>query len=131
MKLWGDKLVTSDRTIIYLASEPNYHTTKWFAENLLALKINKTKVTMKKPVFVGLLIPDLSKIAQYKYRYNYTKPEYGDNTKLCFTDTDSFILKNKIRRYLWRPCGDLMLRRDSIHQIMKLLDHYPLGKIKN
>ena len=39
-----------------LASEPNYHTTKWFSEKLLAIEMKKTKVKMNKPVYLGLSI---------------------------------------------------------------------------
>ena len=28
----------------------------------------------------------------YKFWYAYFKPKYGDRTKLCYTDTDSFII---------------------------------------
>ena len=35
-------------------SEPNYHTTKWFSENLLAIEIKKEKLKMNKPVYLGL-----------------------------------------------------------------------------
>ena len=35
-------------------SEPNYHTRKWFSENLLAIEMKKTKVKMNKPVYLGL-----------------------------------------------------------------------------
>ena len=35
------KLVTTDRRRNYLVSEPNYHTTKFFTENLLAIEMKK------------------------------------------------------------------------------------------
>ena len=38
------KLVTTDKRRNQLVSEPNYHTTKWFSENLLAIEIKKTKI---------------------------------------------------------------------------------------
>ena len=57
--------------------------------------MNKTNVTMNKPVYLGLLILDLSKIAMYEYWYDYAKPKYRDNAKLCYMDTDNFILKVK------------------------------------
>ena len=39
IKKQGDiKLVTTDKRRNQLVSEPNYHTTKWFSENLLELK---------------------------------------------------------------------------------------------
>ena len=37
------KLVTTDEKRNKLVSEPNYHTTKGFSENLLAIKMKKTK----------------------------------------------------------------------------------------
>ena len=40
------KLVTSDKKRNQLASEPNYHTTKYFLENLMAIEMKKTKVKM-------------------------------------------------------------------------------------
>ena len=37
------KLVTTERRWNYLASEPNFHTTKFFTENLLAIEMKKLK----------------------------------------------------------------------------------------
>ena len=37
------KLVTTKRKRNYLVSEPNYHTTKFFTEHLLAMEIKKKK----------------------------------------------------------------------------------------
>ena len=84
------KLVTTDVKINKLVSEPNYHTTKRFSKNLLAIEMKNIKVEMKKPVYVGIL--DISKTLMYKFSYDYIKPKYEDRTKLCYTDTDSFII---------------------------------------
>ena len=54
------KLVIRERKRNYLVSEPNYHTIKFFADNLLAIKMRKTQILMIKPVYLGLLILDLS-----------------------------------------------------------------------
>ena len=45
------KLVTTDEKINKLVSEPNYHTTKRFSENLLAVEMKKAKVKMNKPAY--------------------------------------------------------------------------------
>ena len=47
------KIVTAERRRDYLVSETNYHTTKLFIENLLAIEMRKTQVLMKKPVYLG------------------------------------------------------------------------------
>ena len=43
-KLRNIRLVTTDKRRSYLVSKPNYHTTKRFSENLLAMEVNKIKV---------------------------------------------------------------------------------------
>ena len=55
------KLVTTERRKNYLVSEPNYHTAKFFTENLLAIEMNKTQILMNKFVYLGLLLLYLSK----------------------------------------------------------------------
>ena len=55
------KLVTKEMIINYLVSEPNYHTTKFFPQNLLAIEIRKTQILMNKSVYIGSSILDLSK----------------------------------------------------------------------
>ena len=86
------KLVTTEEQRSKLVSEPNYHTTKYFTENLLEIEMKKTKVTMNKPLYLGMTILDISKTLMYKFWYDYIKPKYGDRAKLCYTDTDSFII---------------------------------------
>ena len=48
------KLVTTNEQRNKLVSEPNYHTTKHFSENLLPIETKKTEVTMNKPVYLGM-----------------------------------------------------------------------------
>ena len=93
-KHWDIKLVTTERRRNYLVSEPNNHTTKFFTENLLAIEIKKPEILMDKPLYFRLSILELSKILMYEFSYDYVKPKYGDKTKLCYMDTDSFIVYN-------------------------------------
>ena len=44
------KVVTSERRINYLLSEPNYHTTNYSTEKSLATEMRKTQILMNKPV---------------------------------------------------------------------------------
>ena len=86
------KLVTTERRINYLVSEPNYHTTKFFTENVFAIEMRKTEILISKPLYLGLSISNLSKAVMYQFWYNYVKPKYGENTKICYMDTDRFIV---------------------------------------
>ena len=89
------KLVTTERRRCYLVSEPNYLTTKFFTENLLAIEMKKTQILMNKPDYIELSILDLTKTVMYEFWYDYLKPKYGENVKLCYMETDSVIVYAK------------------------------------
>ena len=55
-------------------------------------KKKKTEILMNKPVHLGLSILELSKILMHEFWYDYVKPKYGEKAKLCYMDTDSFIV---------------------------------------
>ena len=90
------KLVTTEKRRNYLVSEPNCHSTKFFAKNLLAIEMRKTQIFMNKPVYLDLSILELSKIVMYEFWYEYVVPKYGENAKLCYMDTNSFIVYLKM-----------------------------------
>ena len=54
--------------------------------------MKKTKVKMNKPIYLGMSILDISKTLMYKFWYDYIKPKYEDRAKLCYADTDDFII---------------------------------------
>ena len=56
------KLVTTDKKRSKLVSEPNYHTINYISEDLSITEMNKTKVKVNKPIYVGLSILEISKI---------------------------------------------------------------------
>ena len=58
----------------YLVSQLNYHTTKWFTENLSVIEINKAKVKTNKPIFFRLPILEFWKRVTHEFWYNYIKP---------------------------------------------------------
>ena len=47
---------------------------------------------MNKPVYLGIPILDISKTLMYEFWYDYVKPKYKDKAKLCYMDTDSFVI---------------------------------------
>ena len=61
------KLIIIDKRRNELASKLNYQTTKYFPENLLAIEMKETKVKMNKPVYIGMLILDISKSLMYEF----------------------------------------------------------------
>ena len=75
------KLVATDKKRDKLVSEPNYHTTKSFSENLLATEMNKPKLNMNNPLYLGMSILDFTKARMYGFWNDSNKPnmETGQN----------------------------------------------------
>ena len=89
------KLFTTDNRRNKLASEPNCQSTKYISKDLLVMEMRKTEVTMNKPIYLGQEILDLSKTLMYEFWYDYIKPKFGDKARLCYIDTDSFVMHIK------------------------------------
>ena len=89
------KIVTTNKQRNKFASEPNYNTTKYISKYLLIMEMKNVEVKMNKPVYLGQAILDISKTLMYEFWYHYIKPKYRDNARLCYMDTDSFIINIK------------------------------------
>ena len=107
------KLVTIDKKRSKLVSKPNYHTMNCISENLSIIEMKKTKVKMNKPIYLGLSILDISKLLMYEFWYDYMKPKYSDNVKLCYMDTDSFIINIKTEDFYKDIANDVEKRFDT------------------
>ena len=101
------RLVTSEKGGKRLVSEPNYHSCKKSSDYLMAIEMKKTRVKMNKPLYLGMSILDISKILMYEFWYNYIRPKYGDKGKLCYTDTDSFIIYIKAEDFFEEISNDV------------------------
>ena len=123
------KLVTTDKKKRNkLVSELNYHTMNYISEDLSIIEMNKTKVKMNKPIFLGLSILDISKILMYEFWYDYMKPKYGNDVKLCYMDTDSFVMNIKTEDFYKDIANDVEKRFDtSNYEVNRAL---PTGKNK-
>ena len=58
----------------------------------MAIEVKKTHVKMTKPLYLGMSILDISKTLMYEFWYDYIKPKYKEKAKLCYMDTDSFVI---------------------------------------
>ena len=64
-----------------------------------SVEMCKAEAKMDKPVYLGLSLLNISKIAMHEYSHEYIKPKYEDNAKLCYMDTDNFIVHVKTRNF--------------------------------
>ena len=107
------KLVRVDKKKNKLVSEPNYHTMKLIDDNLAIIEMRKVKVKMNKPIYLGLSILELSKITVYEYWYDYVKVKFEDRVKLCYMDTDSFVLNVRTEDFYKDISEDVKDRFDT------------------
>ena len=100
----------------------------YISEDLPIIEMNKTRVKMNKPIYLGLSILDISKILMYEFWYDYMKPKYGNDVKLCYMDTDSFIMNIKTEDFYKDIANDVEKRFDtSNYEVNRPL---PTGKNK-
>ena len=73
---------------------------------------------MNKPIYLGLSILEISKILMYEFWYDYMKPKYDNDVKLCYMDTDSFIMNIKTNDFYEDMANDVENRFDtSNHEV--------------
>ena len=122
------KLVTTDKRRSKLVSEPNYQTVNLISEDLSIIEMKKTKVKINKPIYLGLSILEISKTLMYKFWYDYMKPKYANNVKLCYMEMDSFIMNIKTNDFYKDISNDVENRFDtSNYEVNRPL---PTGKNK-
>ena len=62
--------------------------------NRLALVESKPiKTVFNKPIYMGAVILETSKLHMYEFWYNHLKVKYGDKIQLIYADTDSFVIE--------------------------------------
>ena len=124
------KLVTTDKRRSILASEPNYHSSKCISKDLMIMEMKKVEVKMNKTIYLGQAILDISKTLMYKFWYNYIKPKYGDKSRLCYMDTDSFVIYIKTEDFYKDIANDVERWFDTSKCDKKGERPLPIGKNK-
>ena len=120
------KLVTTEKRIKYLVSEPNYQTSKFFIETLLTTEMKKSQIHINQPVCLSLSILKLSKTKKYECLCDHVKPKYGEKARLYQMDTNSFIAyikTNDIYKYIGEDVETMFVT--SSYEL-----HRPLSKSK-
>ena len=124
------KLVTSHKRRSILVSEPNYHTSKHMSEDLMIIEMKKVEVKMNKPIYLGQAILDISKTLMYEFWYDYIKPKYEDKARLCYMDTDSFVMHIKTEDFYKDIADDVERWFDTSNYDEKVERPLPIGKNK-
>ena len=66
----------------------------------------------------------------YKFWYDYIKPKYADNARLCYTDTDNSIISIKTEDFYKDISNDVKEQYDTSKQDENDKRPFPTGKNK-
>ena len=85
---------TNEKDFLKYVSRATYIGYRKFGKDLVAIHEKKELLTLNKPIYVGNAILELSKLAMYKFYYDFVKKKCK-NPKLLFTDTDSLCIETE------------------------------------
>ncbi|KAF4529783.1 hypothetical protein B566_EDAN018051 [Ephemera danica] len=85
------EIVTEKPRLRKMIRSPFFQSRVIYNENLCAVRSQRKKVVMNKPIYVGMSILDISKVLMYEFHYDKMKPIFGDSLSLLYMDTDSYI----------------------------------------
>ena len=125
------KLLTTDKRRSILASEPKYHLSQRISNDLMIIEMRKVEGKMNKQIYLGQAILDISKILIQEFWYDYIKPKYGDKARLCYMDTDTFVIYIKTENFCKGIADDVERWFDTSNYDEKDERPLPIGKQKS
>ena len=87
------RLINNEKDFLKYTSRPTHIIHKIFGKNYAAIHEIKPVLTLKKPIYVGFTVLELSKWLMYDFHYSFIKKHF--DAELMFTDTDRFTCKIK------------------------------------
>lgn len=91
-------------------------------DKMILLETAYDEVMLARPIIVGQAILDISKWLMYSFHYEIMKPYWGDNIKLCYSDTDSFTYHITLRDRPWH---------EELYQMQRLYDCFDLSELQD
>ena len=92
--------------------------------------MKKTQLKLDKPIYLGASILDISKTLMYDFHYDYVKKNYGQKSKLLFTDTDSLCYEIQTEDFYKDISGDVERVFDTSNYSKDHPSKIPTGKNK-
>lgn len=93
VNVWSDNNNTTNKLCgaEKYVSAPNFKSLSIISESLVAIQMQQTKVILDRPIYVGFAILEIAKSHLYRFHYSIMQRIYGNNIRLCYTDTDSLL----------------------------------------
>ena len=104
----------TEEKYLHTVMKPNFKSGVRFDENLMGCEMGKIKVVMRKPIYLGQAILDLSNIIMYKFHHDYMVPKYDlEKLKLCYMDKDFLVYHIKTKDFYADIMDDVQMRFDT------------------
>ena len=88
------KLINNDpEKFLELMKQPNFQNAYQISNRLALVESKPIKTVFNKPIYMGDVILETSKLHMYEFWYDYLKEKYNDKIQLIYTDTDSFVIE--------------------------------------
>ena len=88
------KLINNDpEKLLKLIKEPNFEHIHKISDKQVLVQSKPVKTKFNRPIYLGSVIIETSKLHMYKFWYDYLKVKYGNNVNLIYKDTNLFILE--------------------------------------
>ena len=86
---------------------------------------------MNKPVYLDMSMLDINKTLMYEFWYDYVKPKYEEKAKLCYMDTDRFVINTFTEDFFEDINNDVDNDKNDKNDMMKMIkDHFKQVRIK-
>jgi hypothetical protein len=83
------EIVTTRDDFMKLSQLPQYDRHHIVSKNVVMMERKKTKVLLNRPIYIGVVVLELSKWLMYTFYYKVLYTTFGSNLRLLMTDTDS------------------------------------------
>ena len=91
------KLINNDpEKLLKLIKQPNFQNAYEISNRLCLVESKPMKTVFNKPIYMGAVILETSKLYMYEFWYDHLKEKYGDKIQLIYTDTDSFVIEVEV-----------------------------------
>ena len=88
------KLINNNpEKMLKLIKQPNFQNSYQISNRLAIFESKPIKTVFNKPIYMGAVILETSKLHMYEFWYNHFKVKYNEKIKLIYTDTDSFVIE--------------------------------------
>ena len=88
------KLINNNpEKLLKLIKQPNFQNAYQISNRLALVESKPIKTVFNKPIYMGAVILETSKLQMYEFWYDHLKEKYNDKIQLIYTDTDSFVIE--------------------------------------